>query len=268
MSDYFTYNYDMFNFDYALTQQPKQEHFSMHTQDRAELYGFMGGSGIFHIEGTEYALEPGDILIMAPGESHYIEVDCSQPYARWNIHFEKELLQSIDPRGVLMTPFLDRRMGTMNRYKSYEFRGGSKFYWDAMTVKEGDRQMNVLTGMLSLLNDIYSIYLSRDAEAHAAGNTVEYRIIRYINKNLSSDISLDEICRKFFISKSQLCRLFKKATGSTLWQYITIKRLTKARLMLREGEKPTKVCFECGFNDYSAFYRAYTKHYGYGPNLE
>ena len=72
----------------------------------------------------------------------------------------------------------------------------------------------------------------------------------------------------FFISKSQLCRLFKKATGSTLWQYITIKRLTKARLMLREGEKPTKVCFACGFNDYSTFYRAYIKYYGHGPNLE
>lgn len=240
----------------------------MHTHSKAELYCFMGGGGVFHIEGTEYALEPGDVLIMAPGESHYIEVDCCQPYDRWGIHFEKELFQSIDPQGLLMKPFVERKPGTLNLYKSYEFKGGSRHYWDAMAVSEGDPRLNVLTGMLGLMNEIYSIYLSRDTEAHTAGNTVEYRIIRYLNKNLSANISLDDICRKFFISKSQLCRLFKKATGTTIWQYITIKRLNQARLLLREGEKPTKVCFECGFNDYSAFYRAYVKHYGHGPNLE
>ena len=268
MPTFFSYGEETFSASRGVTPQPKQEDFTMHTHGKAELYCFMGGGGVFHIEGAEYTLEPGDILIMAPGESHYIELDCTQPYDRWDIHFEKELFQSVDPQGLLMRPFVERKPGTLNLYKSYEFKGGSRHYWDDMTTGEGDARLNVLTGMFSMLNEIYGIYLSRDAEAHAAGNTVEYRIIRYINKNLDSEISLDEICRMFFISKSQLCRLFKKATGSTLWQYITIKRLTKARLMLREGEKPTKVCFACGFNDYSTFYRAYTKYYGHGPNLE
>ena len=138
----------------------------MHTHGKAELYCFMGGGGVFHIEGAEYALEPGDILIMAPWESHYIELDCTQPYDRWSIHFEKELFQSVDPHGLLMRPFVERKPGTLNLYKSYEFKGGSRHYWEEMTAGEGESRLNILAGMFSLLNEIYGIYLSRDAEIY------------------------------------------------------------------------------------------------------
>lgn len=268
MGNYFHYGEGAFSASRSVVEEPRQEQYTMHTHSKAELYCFMGGSGVFHIEGTEYALEVGDVLIMAPGESHYIELDCSQPYDRCCVHFDPDLFQAMDPQNLLMKPFLERKPGTLNLYKGYEFKGGSRHYWDSMALQEGDRRLNALIGIMGLMNEIYSIYLSRDMEAHATGNTVEYRIIRYLNKNLSANISLDDICRKFFISKSQLCRLFKKATGTTIWQYITIKRLNLAQRMLREGEKPTKVCFDCGFNDYSAFYRAYLKQYGHGPNME
>ena len=51
-------------------------------------------------------------------------------------------------------------------------------------------------------------------------------------------------------------------------QYIISKRLAKARKMIRRGERPTAVSAECGFGDYTTFFRNYKKYFGYSPSLE
>ena len=87
-------------------------------------------------------------------------------------------------------------------------------------------------------------------------------------RHLEDPLSLDELSNFFFLSKSQLCRLFKKATGTTLWHYITVKRLAKAQELISGGAHPTHIYTHCGFNDYSTFYRAYVKTYGIAPGGE
>ena len=68
-----------------------------------------------------------------------------------------------------------------------------------------------------------------------------------------------------FISKSQLNRKFRNVTGSTVWEYITAKRLILAKELLVRGEKPTSVYTKCGFNDYTSFYRAYKTKFLHSP---
>ena len=117
-----------------------------------------------------------------------------------------------------------------------------------------------------MLRQIRLLWQSRAEAADAPGETLEYRVIRDVNRNLTGQITLESICEKYYISKSQLQRLFKKATGTTFWQYVTVKRLAQARLLLDEGESPTHIYTRCGFSDYSTFYRAYVKLYGHAPN--
>lgn len=262
------YKEGRFSITGSLTENPDPNSFHMHTHSRAEIYCFQQGKGIFHIEGAEYVLEPGDILVIAPSEAHYLELDCSQPYARCGSHFPTDLFQKLDPEGILLKPFTDRKPGTMNLYRVDEFKNGTDPYWEIISAPIGDPRLNAMTGLLALLNEIYSLYCARLQEPPVINESPAYRIIRYVNKHLSEPLCLDDICQQFFISKSQLCRLFKKATGTTIWQYITVKRLVQARLLMRQGEKPTHVYAHCGFNDYSSFYRAYVKQYGHGPNQE
>ena len=248
----------------TLTPAPTPDGFRMHNHTSMEVYCFLGGKGIYHIEGSEYPLEPGVVLIMHPSESHYIDLDCTVPYERIVLNFTEEFLAPIDPEGWLLRPFRDRPAGKFNLYKSEELPGGSLSYFDAMTAG-GDAQVNILCGLLPLLRQIRLLWQSRAEEADTPGETLEYRIIRHVNRNLTGHLTLEDICEKYYISRSQLCRLFKKATGTTLWNYVTVKRLALARELLAKGGQPTHIYTRCGFADYSTFYRAYVKAYGAAP---
>lgn len=245
--------------------RPNPNRFIMHTHQQIEIYCFLRGRGVFHIEGSEYPLEPGDVLIMYPAESHYIDIDCSRPYERAVLNISPDYLQPLDPTGYLLRPFRERPAGKLNLYKSSEFPGGSIALWETMMNTEGDPHVNVLSGLLPLLNRICQLWQRR--RENPQPDTSIYRIIRHVNDHLAEPMSLDDICTRFYISKSQLCRQFKKATGTTLWQYVTIKRLAKAQELLSAGAHPTHIYSQCGFNDYSTFYRAYVKAYGIAPGV-
>ena len=69
-----------------------------------------------------------------------------------------------------------------------------------------------------------------------------------------------------YLSRYHLMHLFKQATGYTIGNYITEKRLLLARDLLRSGTPVTSVCFDCGFKNYSTFSRAYKKYFESTPS--
>ena len=87
----------------------------------------------------------------------------------------------------------------------------------------------------------------------------------YIEDNLQSLSGIDEICRQIGVSKSYLYRLFQVDLQTTPKAYIMEQRLNLARQEIILGAKATAVYTQCGFTDYSTFFRAYKKHFGYPP---
>ncbi len=67
------------------------------------------------------------------------------------------------------------------------------------------------------------------------------------------------------ISTSQFNRVFRQATGAAPWDYITKKRLTVAKELLKNGISAQEAAESCGFKDYSVFYRAYNRYFGHPP---
>ena len=82
---------------------------------------------------------------------------------------------------------------------------------------------------------------------------------------VAEELSLEELSSRFYLSQTHLNRIFRASTGTTVWQYITIKRLYFAKELLETGKKPTEVAPLCGFKDYTTFFRAYKKLFGFAP---
>ena len=104
MAEYFSCSDSDISMSYSRDDKPVPSDFKMHTHDTYELYYFIGGSGIYRVEGTPYPLQKGDILIMRPTEAHYIDITANKPYTRLSVNFKTGLLCGIDPSGKLLAP--------------------------------------------------------------------------------------------------------------------------------------------------------------------
>ena len=263
----FQYTSSGLHLSHSLDDSPEPREFRLHTHAWTEVYCFLGGKAVFHIEGTEYPLEVGDLLLMRPGESHYIETDPSIPYERIVVNFDNGLFSTLDPEKRLLLPLLQRTAGTLNRYTRADFPQDEHLHrLRAMLSADKDR-IEILTNLIRLLQTVGVIFQERCA-TYVPEVTQEQEIIQYINRHLEQEITLQTLCDRFFISRAQLCRRFRLATGISVGKYIRIKRLSACRQLILDGEKPTKVCSAFGFRDYSSFYRAYTAQFGHSPRQE
>ena len=253
-------------FRYNLDVHPVPESFTMHTHQMCEVYLFLNGRASFRIEGSEYRLERGDLLIMRPAEAHCIQVQPDHPYERLSMHFEPGLFDRIDPEQKLLQVFMDREAGRFNRFAAAEFQDQNyRVMLTRLMEPEHQQRLDIIAVLLELLNQLYRLYQQRGESEPAAESSPLFQVIRHINEHLSEPLSLDSLCEQFYLSKPQLCRSFKRTTGASVGEYINAKRLLQAQSMLRAGSPPTQVCTACGVKDYSAFYRAYRKHFGVSP---
>ena len=268
MSKYFSYNQNGMICHYFCDEKPDKELFKLHTHDACELFIFLRGKGKFLIEGNEYPLSRGDIMLMRPAESHYIDIDTSRPYERFSVHFNEDFFGTFDKDNLLLKAFFNREAGTFNHYSRDDFNPEIYNLLTENLLCESDhRYLQVSCYLLPLLNEIYNVYKS-NIDTVSLGSSPIQQIVRYINNHINDNITLDTICKKFYISKPQLCRSFKSATGSTVQNYINAKRLVNAKRMLSSGISPTRAAQLNGFNDYSVFYRAFCKEYGKAPKKE
>lgn len=90
-------------------------------------------------------------------------------------------------------------------------------------------------------------------------------IIRYVSDNLEEKITLDDLTKKFYLSKYYLCHEFKRWTGVTVFEYIRYRKILSAKMRFQNGESIGEVWEKLGYTDYSNFYRTFKKTTGISP---
>lgn len=98
-------------------------------------------------------------------------------------------------------------------------------------------------------------------------NPIVRDAVEYINANIEKQITVEQIAKHLMISYSCLTKLFKREMNVSVYKFILSKKLVHARKKILSGENPTQVAFDCGFNDYSGFYKQYKKMFGASPSL-
>lgn len=248
-------------FHHTYDEIPVPAEFQTHAHDLFEIFIFLAGSGTYLVEGTSYPLHPGQLLILRPGETHMLHIDTSAPYERVALHFSPSLLNSFDPEHLLLQPFFNRPLGRKNLYAIPLDSILQALYQISAHQTPSWQSVQLAAVLFSLLSQIYQASVLPDpSEAEASS-----KLLQYVNQHLCEPLSLDSLARQFFMGKSQLNRTFHRLTGYSVWKYILIKRLILARSMIRQGIPAMQACTDCGFHDYSSFYRAYKNHFQLSP---
>jgi len=90
--------------------------------------------------------------------------------------------------------------------------------------------------------------------------------LKYLKENLDQDLSLESICKQFYISQSKLYKIAKTSLGMGLSDYIRHLRLKKAQRLLSDTDMPiAQVAESVGICDTNYFIRVFKKHTGTTP---
>lgn len=269
MATIYSYRDERLYCHHSYDESINPDSFPMHAHERIEIYYCISGHGTYTVEGNVYPLEPGDLFIMQAAEIHRPVLNPETPYERISINFDAHLIKSIDPELRLLRPILNRPLGQFNRYNSALFPND---FWKTAFVdfdftKSHHAYAHILSRLMILLPCLCDAFDRIHGEATVpAGPATE--LVSYINSHLYEDISLESVSKHFYMSTSQVNRLFRQTVGSSLWEYVLAKRLLAAKAMITEGKPAGSACLACGFNDYSAFYRAYKQRFGHPPRAD
>ena len=249
---------------HTVESNPDPDAFQRHCHDHYELIYVVHGAGRYIVEGTEYTMKSGTLLLLHPHAFHYVEVESDRLYDRYVIHFKEQALLS--EAQELLRNFEGEHMGyghfySESRLSSVALRG---FAGIDEINSFGDEEAELLARTL-LTEIVFWLAAASPERQIDCGEPLGLQVIRYLNNHLTEQNSLDELARRFFVSKFYLCRAFREHNGVSVLQYLTEKRIILAKQLLEAGETAVSAAVKAGFGDYSSFYRAYKKILGTSP---
>lgn len=255
---------------FHINDQTKKD-FSYHYHDFHKIIVFISGKVTYHIEGKAYHLKPRDILLVSQGAIHKPEINPSVPYERY-IFWIRDTL-SCQELNTCFQKANDRSFNLVRADSSLQERLKDLLPEIEQTLQNkyfGDTVLRdaLFTQFMIYINRIFlRTSSSPDKKTYSSDTQVE-QLLKYINRNLSENLSIDQLANRFFFSKYHMMRKFKNETGYTIHNYITSKRLLMARSLISQGMPVMKAAQASGFRDYTTFVRAYKKQFGKAPSCE
>ena len=108
---------------------------------------------------------------------------------------------------------------------------------------------------------------SFEEEVLPVSNTLISGIISEIQENYTQDISLTVLSEKYSISPSHLSALIKRELGLPFSEYLTAKRMQKARELLQDEQLSIEAIADAvGYHDYFYFTKVFKKTQGISPS--
>ena len=115
-------------------------------------------------------------------------------------------------------------------------------------------------------------YFLDDANRHRLQDMAEYiktmeNCVSYIDTHFTQSLNLNDLARRFALSRSKFSLLFPQYTGTTLKRYIAKKRIDYAVTLTRTTTLSIQeIAAMVGYEDLSTFYRNFTKVTGAPPS--
>ena len=218
-----------------------------------EIIYFLGGEAEFISEKLHLNLPP-QTLIVIPCETYHQMVihGDQQMYYRCLLQFSQE-------------HNISHKMNDINVIRGdWEI---NYLFGKLITAAEKQNQSSsvLLEPMLVLLLDSLKEKSTLSEETRVHSDVVQ-RAIEYINQNLNRSIPIHDIAVFCNVSKSSLTHTFKNEMHIPLHKFIVKKRLIIAHHKISSGVPATKAALDCGFHDYSGFYKQYKNNFGFAPS--
>jgi AraC-like DNA-binding protein len=243
------------------------------------------GEEWYGIGSRELAVRPGQFLILNDGQDYSSRVDTPEETHIVSIFFMREFAQSVfhdvmhKEDTLLDNPF-DSGSGSLEFFQTLyvtDFAIHEKLQGllASLTVNgyEPDQVNEHLVFLLSDLIRFHKTERHRADQIQAVKRSTQMEIHKrlcvvkdFLHSHYMEKASLADVSREACLSVPQLIRQFKNAFQLTPHQYLTHIRLSHAARLLQDTATPVhEITRMCGFDNVSAFCRAFKTAYSVQP---
>lgn len=244
-----------------------------HYHDCYELYYLLSGERYYFIEDKTYHVKSGNFVLINSYDIHGTTSFENYGFERILINFKKDFIKE-----------LTDVLGDINLFENLEngihvvrLNFQEQHYAETLLkqmVKEYDEKKAGYEAYLKSSMILLLILLSRQSnednevkiEYYSKNHKNISEITGYINNNYAEDITLDSVCKQFFISPYYFSRTFKKNTGFTFVEYLNGVRIKEAqKLLLETNLSVTEISNRVGYKSITHFGRVFKNITGSAP---
>jgi AraC-like DNA-binding protein len=238
----------------------------LHTHPGLEIGGIIAGEAVQYFNGKQFPMKQGDLFVIDPIYPHEVTGATDLDLVVSHLTRESVVDAHLDKAHLtLMRPFAALQGGmppviSAMRESVAELVRAWEFYSDK---SELGRQraflliVNVLSEVAQRTQE-YAVAFADDS--WRKNHDLVSHATEYINTRFREDFSLDDLAKHCSVSKSRLCHAFKEFAGDSPIGLRTRIRISRAVDLLKTTDaKVSTIALECGFNDFTAFYRLFKK---------
>jgi len=217
-----------------------------------ELCVFTEDGGVAYLNGQEYPLQMGTVLLSRPGDvrSNKLHFTCQAVHFLTDDPFLRKMLDEIpscfrleDPQPFY--PFFDA-------------------VWEAFRKTEGKFSRVLSTGRLCEL--LWQLHKVSPTEPVSNRQDQVRKALRMIRAHYEDPLSVEQLAKACNMSASHFHKVFVEATGTTPNRYLILTRLTAAKTLLRDRRRSVaQVAESCGFSSQAYFCECMKKYTGMSP---
>lgn len=250
-----------------------------HYHEELELHYTIRGEGVRFIGDNISSFAPGEIILVGEKLSHAWR--CKDEYYQNNPDYSIEaiVLQFLPDclgKSLLQLPEAYLIPKLFEKAKSGLIIKGEtkKQVSDLMHNCVNETGVGKIISLLQILktlaeSDECETIVKTQTTFHQSNEADNIRlnnIFNYTHAHYKEDITLEEVANIANLSITSFCRYFKTMTRKTYYDFLVEIRISHACRLLVENKLPTEViCFDCGFNNVSNFYRHFKKVMGLTP---
>lgn len=224
-----------------------------HCHSRYEMIAVLEGDISVMMEGKSHRLTENQAVIVPPLYYHTVTANEKGKYRRVTALFDGSAIPH-----VLQARFLERdaSLTTFPYTRIEELK---------RLCMESDRDFYLPLAEAMMVEILYAGLQAADNEEAEQDDPFLRQVISYIDEHLCEKILLEDLALHTARSKSSFCHLFQMKMNISPKQYILQKKMALANKLIHDGTPPTAASLQIGYENYSNFYRLYSKLYGENP---
>lgn len=245
--------------------------FLLHDHDVIEIMLILDGDVGVAVKGERYELPRGCMVLIPPKLVHQTIVpEGTKRYERMVLHIFPEYVKLIT-KGLPATTYRFQFTDKVNIFDYspetfWMFRTLFERAYYAITQDKEYQRLVIPSLVVELFVEMEHILLDRVTPPIPATNNLVTTVVDYIDEHFAEPgLTVEQIRESVYVSQGYLSRVFKSFTGSSVYNFLTYKRLIRAKELLVSGETVLDACLASGFTDYTSFLKTFKKAFHMTP---